>query len=715
MPPTDTRKTLAMNPGLIVFHPRTSDVAAADLLDFGAGCGLYLSLMAAGHGQFGQTPLLTTVYRAREELKLPDQRLNAKDAGRVAALTGATHIAVGTLTEKNGEATLSYRVYTKDGAPVGDAITRTGTRDDLTVQLPIVAAAIGSRLGLVPPAPTPLVPCGFEMTRLGGCERAKALTAEQAAFLAEFAQKNHAAALLHLTIGMARQDRRGFERLVSSLVNALPENPLVLGHIGYVHASALIPHRAAVERAAAKYPKSYALAHTEVWLARVRGGDPAVERQAAARAVQNAPRNPDAYLALGWTIAETAHRVRKGKMYGDLTPTEQTFVARVYPEWLRAVRRAAELDPKYAKAWLRVAEAATFQGSRDEAVKAWDAAAKNGLTPYDLYVWGLQMFQEKWGGDPARLRKAGEDAAKAEYATVAEAAEIARGLQEAGLTDLHARMTADLVQRAEERTRAEPNSAQAHYDLAQAYKAAGQTQKAIDEFEIVAALRPKDADARYDLGAALAEKGMQREAVNALREAVRLAPEHERAYCMMAWTLKHMNQLPEAEEAAKKAVALNPDYAQGWCVLGTIYATAKKDDECIAAYQKALALWPHFPEAYHNLFVVYSRRKDWDNGLKVLQDLVTYRQDDPAPFVNMAHCYQMKKDWKRSEEASRYALMRDENNAYAYANLGVALLHQGKTAEGKQSCEKAISLSPDPQLAREVEAEMTKLLKKPKG
>jgi tetratricopeptide (TPR) repeat protein len=646
----------------------------------------------------------------REQLKYPGLHLDTKQGVLLAKTTGATHVAVGELTEKGMTATLTYRLHSLDNKPLGEPIVLTGTRDDLTKQLPGLAALIAFRLGAPLTKPQPLPPSGMEMTQLGSCVRAKPMKPEQEAFLARFATQNIAATVLNLSVGPARRNPVEFNRLVTALLITEPENPLIYGQIGYIGANALVPHKATFAIAAKKYPKNYALAHTSVWLARVEN-DTVAERQAAQRAVQNAPRNPDAYLTLGWTVAETAHQVRKGKTYGNMTPTEQTFVARVYPEWSKVVRRATELDPLYAKAWLRLAESATFNGNAADAVAAWETAEKTGCNPYDLYDWGLQMFQDKWGGSPARLRKVGEAAVKAQYNTIGEALDILANLQDAGLSDLAAQMGSDLLKQAQDAVQKQPNLAQAHYDLAQVYKATGDSLNAIAAYEKVAALRPNDADAQYDLGFALGEKGMNKQAAMALQEAIRRAPDHHRAYAMLAWTQKHMGDLLQAEAAAKKSVELRSDYAQGWAVLGTIYAYQKKDDACIAAYRKALALWPHFPEAYHNMHVIYARRNDWENDLKVLTQLALYRPENAGVFVNIAHCYQMKKDWKRSAEASREALAREENNPYAYANLGVALLHLGNKSEGKQACEQAIALAPEPQFAREVEAEMTKLLK----
>src|SRR5690349_6237422 len=87
-------KQIPNGPGLFVAEPvaaKGSEGVAA----FGAGCGRWLHLAAAGQPYFDRTPQWWAGDHIRTSLKRKDLRLTAADAPQVARILGITHLAVG--------------------------------------------------------------------------------------------------------------------------------------------------------------------------------------------------------------------------------------------------------------------------------------------------------------------------------------------------------------------------------------------------------------------------------------------------------------------------------------------------------------------------------------------------------------------------------------------------------------------------------------------
>jgi len=74
-----------------------------------------------------------------------------------------------------------------------------------------------------------------------------------------------------------------------------------------------------------------------------------------------------------------------------------------------------------------------------------------------------------------------------------------------------------------------PDDAEAHHNLALAYKLIGAEELALREFRIVATLQPDFADAHYEAAAILARTGRNEEAKAMLERALAADPEHAQA------------------------------------------------------------------------------------------------------------------------------------------------------------------------------------------
>ncbi|MBW3623881.1 MAG: hypothetical protein KY468_10790 [Armatimonadetes bacterium] len=403
-------------PGLLIAEP---SVVKADpkLAAFGAGCARWLHLFVGGQGSMGQTPLWTSADRVRQELGRKDLRLTPEEAKKLDHMLGISHVALGTVTGSEKQATLTYRVHSLPGLqPVGTPILLSGSAEQIVLALPSAAREMAKRLEVSSasvPDRVDLRP--DELGALGGVPRVprQELTPAMRQQLTLLSQRSPLAGLL-LAHGSPNTDPSSLIPLLKTLLEQAPENTLVLGTIGYKVGipSAFPDLRAQLDRSRQKHPNNYLLSLCEVWRQRM-DENPEKEHQAAERGVQSAYHNPEAWLTLGWTINEEADQVRKKRYFPKLNPVEVEFLERVYPQWLKAVYRSVTLDPLYGKGWLRVSTAACFAGAEELAERAfWKAVRLEKEERDAIWSWGLQMYQPKWLDDPVKLEAVARQAAE---------------------------------------------------------------------------------------------------------------------------------------------------------------------------------------------------------------------------------------------------------------------------------------------------------------
>ncbi len=697
--------------GILVCAPVAKN-ADDDTARFGAACALWTYLQVGGQGELGQTPLLSSLVRAGRELKKPDLRLSgAAEAYPVARMTGATHVVTGEVSgSASGEGTLRFTLWdARKHKAVGTPLVLSGTRAQVVAGLPQLCRELARRVGVK----TPRVPDRVELTPadlafLGG--RAwpgsipRWINGDDAneARMESFARTSPLAALLFLESRTAVHDgvRRGaVVRALLAPPSPAAANPLVWAMIAYRDASELVPYVAAFRVLQKRFPNSYALAHTDVWLERVLSR-PKAERVAAETAVRDAPANPDAWLSLGYTLSSAADRVRAGKVVSRITPDEMAYLEKVYPLWLVCVRRATQIDDRHEIAWLRVATAATFTGDRATADAAFWKALDRHPNKAEVYGWGLQMFQPKWGGDPADLAKVARLAAAERYDDMGTLLGIVRNLKDAGFAAEAAALTGGRKASADAALAKNPNDAQALYDLGWIAQQEERWTDALRAFEVIGRLRPADAEAQYELGLVYNRMERWQDAIQAYRETLRLDPRHARVRYDLGYSLKHENQIPEAEQQLKIAVRERPNYAEAHFGLADVYARQQKWKAAVPEYQTTLRLAPYFIEARTHLSQAFAESGRGAEAIQTAREAVRQRDNSVEARLALAYAYARANRIADCIAASRNVLVLDPQNGTAHEYLGESLLKTGHADEGRAYLEKCQTLG-DPAAAAE--------------
>ena len=206
-----------------------------------------------------------------------------------------------------------------------------------------------------------------------------------------------------------------------------------------------------------------------------------------------------------------------------------------------------------------------------------------------------------------------------------------------------------------------PGCWMAHYNLAIALRANGETDRAIAHYRQAVTLRPDYAEAHYNLGRILVEKGELNEAIAHYEKALSVNPADAEAHNNLGNALLRIGRLDEAIVHYQKALTIQPDYADASCNLASALLSKGDMDGAIDHYLAGLARSPNYPEAQYNVANALLRKGRTDEAIDHYQKALELRPE----------------------------------NADAHANLGSAFLEKGRPQDAIAQYRDALQIAPE--------------------
>ena len=397
--PRDDSSSAKSGPGLVVFDPITLDDSTGDLKWFAQGCGLYIHFYAAGQPEFGKTPSLQSrqipIYcKLRKDLAFTEA-----EAPQASALIGVTHVATGVLQPAGDKYTLTYRLFSEpDGKALGEPLSVSGSKGEITRGLPSIAKELALRLG----AKVPAVPMTMDLTSEELSLIGQPFSYKSCAAIEQAALRDPVAATQALAIGCYRSATTKLKALQAAL-DAASTNSILWCCMAQYDPEQLGPRRSSLRELSAKFPTNALFAI----------GDASVDRglnmirqsiESARKAVGAAPGYDASHIELAKGLLVEADSIRHGKFTYKLTQTQLSKIANCYAEAENEARKATELNPELDRSWLVLSEAAMWNGNRDQSISALDRAVLlSGSHGASAWI-GLEIHQAKWGGSPEEDR-----------------------------------------------------------------------------------------------------------------------------------------------------------------------------------------------------------------------------------------------------------------------------------------------------------------------
>jgi tetratricopeptide (TPR) repeat protein len=243
--------------------------------------------------------------------------------------------------------------------------------------------------------------------------------------------------------------------------------------------------------------------------------------------------------------------------------------------------------------------------------------------------------------------------------------------------------------------RLQPNYPEAANNLGLILQAQGKGQAAIPQFREALRLGPDAPMVHNNLGNALRLEGDKAGALACFRQAVQLGPDLAEAHSNLGQLLLELRQLKEAAFHCGEAVRLRPNLPDARNNLGNVLREQGQLHEAKGCYAEALRLNPDLSLTYSNMGQALQEEGKLDDAVGWYQRGLQLEPDSARIHCNLASA--LEEQEKHEEATARYQMALRLNPGYADAHngLGFVLHEQGHFEEAKARYRAAIRLQPD--------------------
>jgi len=153
---------------------------------------------------------------------------------------------------------------------------------------------------------------------------------------------------------------------------------------------------------------------------------------------------------------------------------------------------------------------------------------------------------------------------------------------------------------------------------------------------------PQDADAQYDLGRAMWAAGRAGPAIAAFTEAVNHAPDNKEYRLARLGYLRAVGRLGDTIKDIKAALDESPDDADYWVELGRSYLASRRYDEAYKAFMRVKELDDEHERLYHGLGTLYARQRKLDEAIEAFEVQAKRFPDHFDSHFNLAQIHQLR-------------------------------------------------------------------------
>ena len=206
---------------------------------------------------------------------------------------------------------------------------------------------------------------------------------------------------------------------------------------------------------------------------------------------------------------------------------------------------------------------------------------------------------------------------------------------------------------------------------------------------------PQSAEAHSNLAAALDLAGRPEEAVLAYEEALAIDPDRPEAHYGLGASLHALRRFDEAIACYERALVIDPDYAEASCGLGAALHAVKQHERALASYGQALAVDPDYVEALCGRAAVLRQLRRHGEAVAAYQRAVAIAPDHVGALAALGAALQAADRHEEALVPLRRALALDPRSAATQLALGAVLEELGRLEEARQAFAAAVALEPE--------------------
>jgi predicted CXXCH cytochrome family protein len=239
-----------------------------------------------------------------------------------------------------------------------------------------------------------------------------------------------------------------------------------------------------------------------------------------------------------------------------------------------------------------------------------------------------------------------------------------------------------------------PKNPEPYYELAAAYQAAGDIDRAIAGYRQSLKLDSRYPASLLGLATAFRESGQLVQAANTFASATEAAPDNPKAFDELGEVEIDLGRLPEAVAALKKAVAMGPESPQPHNGLGIALAQTGDVPGAIAEFREAIRILPTYGEAHGNLAGVLDVAHDLKQAIYEFDQAVRLNPGDAPTHFNYGAVLSREKRVEEAAAQMKEAVRANPNFAEAHEMLGRLYEQKDQTDEALREYEAAVRINP---------------------
>lgn len=450
------------------------------------------------------------------------------------------------------------------------------------------------------------------------------------------------------------------------------------------------------------------------------------------RALENDPKNEEAWYELGLLLANQPNRVEEALVVFDHLLVLDETVANAWSnkatalrqlgrakESLYAYERALTLDAANRVAWAGKAAVLTDLGRTAEALEAIDRVVT--LDPGIPWAWAargvalshLGRFDEALA-DLDRAIALDPEFTDAWYSRGSVLRSLGRTLEAIESYDRTLRLNPDhatawagrgaallVVHRAGEALESlnralslDPGAAATYHNQGFALSQLGHAEEALESYERALSLDAEEAATWHNKGSVLLELGRAGEALNAFERGLSLNADDAGSWINKAAALGHLGRFEEALNAYDRALALDATSAIAWTGRGGALGQLGRVEEALQALERALALDEHNADAWSNVGTLNGRVDRPEKALEAYDRAVALAPRHAIAWMGRGEALRELGRADEALQAYEHAVQHDPANAAAWSQRGDVLLQVGRTDEALESYDRALALEP---------------------
>lgn len=204
----------------------------------------------------------------------------------------------------------------------------------------------------------------------------------------------------------------------------------------------------------------------------------------------------------------------------------------------------------------------------------------------------------------------------------------------------------------------------------------------------------------YERGMLLIQQRRFDRAIEEFRQAILQQPDNARSHAWLAYSLSESTQHQEANTESQLAIGMAPEDSVCHYVRSSVLSEANCYPEAEAAIRQAIDLHSGEAEYYGQLAVIQIRQQKWTEGLE-FAELGLQLDPENHTCMNMRSIALVKLG--RSGEAAgalESALEREPEDEWVHANLGWALVEQGRYDQALNHFQEALRVNHELEHAR---------------